>query len=64
MVSGKTRGLFKQHQLRHSPTKRTEVRREWINGNEPSLLFECEQHCDWLGWIKTTDLNEMEIDHD
>jgi hypothetical protein len=50
-ISKKTRQRFKEHNLVLNPSMGTTSGKPWINEGRLSHLFECDEHCDWLGWI-------------
>jgi hypothetical protein len=58
ILTRKTRNRFKEHTLRVKPGHQ-QCTVEWINGGKPSTLFECRDHCDWLGWVAVDEFNAL-----
>jgi len=60
-MDAKLRGKFKEHALARA--ERAPTNTPWINGGRTSVLFRCQGHCDWLGWIPIDLARGMEKKH-
>jgi hypothetical protein len=57
-MTRKTLNRFKEHSLKLSDRRAPVCGIAWINAGRPSDLWECDGHCDWLGWLPSEETEE------